>query len=239
MQCTERVRRVGATLPKSQMKKLTSWFAAAACLFLSLEGAQAQTLADYDYENLSFRGVGFDFGFIWPSKVEATAAYSLRFDLGYLGPAVRIAPVLSYWKSTFRREELDRLAAQLNRIPGVSVEADDLGTIEWSNLSAGLDAHVVWTTPVRAITYVGGGLGLHVLNGRGPIIRDNLIEDLLDSVSGGVALMAGAEYPVSPQVRFYGEARYTLLSDVHYPGFRFGGAFMLPQPAPAGTSSGR
>src|SRR5262245_32834897 len=186
------------------MKKHVSWFAAAAWLTLSLSGAQAQNLADYDYENLAFRGIGLDVGFIWPTKVDATAAYSLRVDLGYLGPAVRITPVVSYWKSTFRRQELERLSAQLSRIPGVAIEPDQLGTIEWSNLSAGLDAQVVWNTPVRVLTYLGGGLALHVLNGRGGIVRDNLIEDLLDTVTGGVAVMAGAEYPVQPQLRFYG-----------------------------------
>jgi hypothetical protein len=221
------------------MKKQLSWFAAAAWLTLSASGARAQNLADYDYENLAFRGVGLDVGFIWPTKVDASAAYSLRVDLGYLGPAVRITPVVSYWKSTFRREELERLSAQLSRIPGVAIQPDQLGTIEWSNVSAGLDAHVVWNTPVRVFTYAGGGLALHVLNGRGGIVRDNLIEDLLDTVTGGVAVMAGAEYPVQPQLRFYGEVRYTLLSDVRYPGLRVGGAFMLPQPAAAGAPPGR
>src|SRR5262245_13140150 len=151
------------------MKKHVSWFAAAAWLTLSLSGAQAQNLADYDYENLAFRGIGLDVGFIWPTKVDASAAYSLRVDLGFLGPAVRVTPVVSYWKSTFRREELERLATQLSGIPGVTIEADQLGTIEWSDLSAGVDAQVVWTAPGRIFTYAGGGLALHVLNGRGAI----------------------------------------------------------------------
>ena len=52
--------------------------------------AAAQDLADYDYENLSFRGIGFDWGFIWPTKVTSTATYSVRADLGFLGPSVRL-----------------------------------------------------------------------------------------------------------------------------------------------------
>src|SRR5215510_13846069 len=113
------------------MKKHLSCFAVAACLTMSFQGAQAQDLADYDYENLAFRGVGVDLGFIWPNKVDATLAYSLRVDMGFLGPAVRIMPVVTYWKSTFQREELERLATQLSRIPGVSIDADQLGTIDW------------------------------------------------------------------------------------------------------------
>ena len=40
----------------------------------------------------------------------ATPTFSLRLDLGYLGPAVRIAPTISYWSSDFKRSELGRLA---------------------------------------------------------------------------------------------------------------------------------
>ena len=70
----------------------------AAVLVLAPAAASAQTLADYDYENLSFRGIGLDWGYIWPSKVNSTPTYSLRIDLGYLGT----------W-SADRQEHFDRL----------------------------------------------------------------------------------------------------------------------------------
>jgi hypothetical protein len=101
----------------------------------------AQTLADYDYENLTFRGIGFDYGYIWPNKVEPTSMWSLRLDLGYLGPAVRIAPSISYWSSRLRTSELDRLADRLSSCrrcseQGVVITAGDLGDIHWSDLVA-------------------------------------------------------------------------------------------------------
>jgi hypothetical protein len=40
---------------------------------------------------------------------------------------------------------------------------------------------------------------------------------------------------VSPQLRVYGELRYTLASDVRYPGVRVGAALMLPPRAAAGN----
>ncbi|MGH7465060.1 MAG: hypothetical protein ACREK1_07785, partial [Longimicrobiales bacterium] len=89
----------------------------ACILLLSAGSVYAQELADYDYEHLTFRGIGFDYGYIWPSKVEATPIYSVRLDLGFLGPAVRIAPAISYWSSEFRAAELDRLADRLNNLP--------------------------------------------------------------------------------------------------------------------------
>jgi opacity protein-like surface antigen len=195
--------------------------------------AAAQTLADYDYENLSFRGVGFDYGYIWPTKVASTPTYSVRVDLGFLGPGVRIVPSLTYWNSEFRESEIDRLAAQINRLgalrdQNVTVTAAHLGEIKWSDLSLGLDAQVVWTTPVGLLTYVGAGAAAHLLNGQGKFIDDTFVEDLLDSTTAGIAIMGGAELQFSPQLRGYGEVRYTIASDVRYPGLRIGATLMLP-----------
>jgi opacity protein-like surface antigen len=200
--------------------------------------AAAQDLADYDYENLSFRGVGLDYGYIWPTRVAATPTFNLRLDLGYLGPAIRIAPTIGYWSSEFRRSELSRLADRLEQLPvlqqqGVNITAADLGTVQWSDISLGVDAHYVWTTPFAALAFLGVNLGLHSLNGRGEAIADTFIEDLLDSTSAGFALLGGAEYEVASRLRVYGELRYTLLSDVRYPGIRLGAALMLPNAAGA------
>ena len=206
------------------------------CLLLSLLAAPpaaAQTLADYDYENLNFRGVGFDYGWIWPTKVNSTPMYSLRLDLGFLGPAVRLSPSVSYWNSEFRLSELDRLADRLEQLPvlqqqGVTIDAADLGVVEWSDLVLGLDGHLVWTAPLDVITYVGAGLSLHALNGRGDAIADTFVEDLLDSTTAGIQFSAGVELQPVERFRFYGEVRYTVASDVRYPGVRAGAALMLP-----------
>jgi hypothetical protein len=207
--------------------------ALAAALALSTAAAEAQTLADYDYENLAVRGIGFDAGYIWPNKVEPASVWSVRLDLGYLGPAVRITPGISYWSSRFRRVELDRLADRISELPplreqGVVVTAEDLGDIRWSDLVLGVDAHVVWTAPLDIITFVGAGVAMHALNGRGDIIDNTFIEGLLDSMTPGAALMAGFELQLFAGLRVYTEARYTLASDVRYPSVRIGGAIMLP-----------
>lgn len=195
--------------------------------------AQAQTLADYDYENLAFRGIGFDIGHIWPTKVAATPTYGIRMDLGFLGPGVRVAPSLTFWSSEFRGAELDRLASQINELPalhdkGVTVTATDLGTIKWSDLSIAVDLQLLWTTPVGVFTYIGAGAAVHALNGQGTFIENTFVEDLLDSTSAGIAFMGGLEAQPWPRLRVFAEARYTITSDVRYPGLRLGGAFMLP-----------
>jgi hypothetical protein len=204
-----------------------------AVLLLVPAMARAQSLADYDYENLTFRGIGLDYGFIWPNKVEPTSVFSLRLDLGYLGPAVRITPVLSYWSSHLRARELERMADRLSNLPvlldkGVVLSAADLGRVEWSDLVLGIDSHLVWTAPLEILTFVGVGASLHALNGRGNLIDDTFIEDLLDSTAAGVAILAGVEMQPVDRLRVYGEARYTLASSIRYPSLRIGGAVMLP-----------
>lgn len=217
----------------------------ACSLLLCARGAHAQDLADYDYENLTFRGIGFDYGYIWPTKVAATPMYSVRLDLGFLGPAVRIVPGISYWSSELRSEELDRLAARLSALPPlveaeVVITGDDLGTVDWSDLAFSVDAHAVFTAPLDIITYLGVGASVHALNGRGDAIADTFIEDLLDSTTAGVSVMGGVEYQVLPRLRVYGEARYTVVSDVRYPGVRIGAALMLPPRTMSSTGeSGR
>jgi hypothetical protein len=211
---------------------------AAALTWLTVGAAPlaAQGLADYDYDNLSFRGVGLDWGYISPTKVDDTSLWGLRIDLGYLGPAIRVVPSLTFWSSTMRASELNRLATALENLPplssrGIDITADDLGIVEWSDLALNLDLHAVWTAPFDVFAYIGAGLGIHALNGRGDAIDDTFIEDLLDTTTAGVSAMAGLEYQPVPRLRFYGEARYVLASDVRFPAVRIGLAFMLPSSA--------
>jgi hypothetical protein len=204
-----------------------------AALLLVPAMTRAQSLADYDYENLTFRGIGLDYGFIWPNKVEPTSVFSLRLDLGFLGPAVRITPVLSYWNSQLRARELERMADRLSNLPAlldkeVVLTAADLGRVQWSDLVLGIDSHLIWTAPLEILTFVGVGASIHALNGRGDLIDDTFIEDLLDSTAAGVAILAGVEMRPVDRLRVYGEARYTLASSIRYPSLRIGGAVMLP-----------
>jgi hypothetical protein len=206
-------------------------------------GAHAQELADYDYENLTFRGIGFDYGYIWPSKVQPAPMYSMRLDLGFLGPAVRISPSISYWSSKFRTSQLDMLADRLEALPplidrGVEISAADLGEIRWSDFVISLDAHVVWTAPLNVITYLGAGAAVHALNGRGDAIDDTFVEDLLDSTAAGFNVIAGAELQPFERMRIYGEGRYSIGSDIRYPALRIGASLMLPSRSPTTTPQG-
>lgn len=198
----------------------------------------AQDLADFDYENLSFRGVGLEVGGVFPSRVESSVSMGLRMDLGYLGPGVRITPSIGYWSSEMKRIEVRKLELRVNELvdrsslPGTPPADVDLGRIDWSDLMIGLDAHVVWSVPYGFLTYLGAGAAAHIMNGGGPAVADTFIEDLLDTVTAGFNLHGGLEYPVNDQLRLYGTVRYELLGDLRYGQFSVGTQFMFGPAAP-------
>lgn len=207
-------------------------------LLLQAGALQAQrTLADYDYENLSFRGMGLEVGSLRGPRVEPTYTVGLRLDLGYLGPGLRVAPSLSYWASRMKEGEvavLERkvealIAAQYGGDPAPRVR---LGPVDWSDLVVSLDTHLVWSIPLGFLSFAGLGVGAHILNGDGPVVRGTFVEDLLDRVAPGMNLHGGLEYPLGKAFRLYGAARLDLLEDLRYVEFRLGGQILWAQPAP-------
>ena len=192
--------------------------------------AGAQTLEDYDYENLQFRGIGIDVGAVFPVQVESALFLGLRADLGYLGPNLRIVPGISFWSSNLKQTEVDRLGDQIIRVcsrqPATSCPGRlDLGEIRRSDLIINADALYEFETPLIATPYLGGGVGVHLLNGSGESIDDTFIEDLLDAITPGINLIAGLNIPVMSDLRIFGEARYVLVSDVRHGALSVGGVW--------------
>jgi len=208
----------------------------AAALLLAPRPAWGQDLADLDYDQLGLRGVGFDWGYLWPSRVEPTSSVALRFDMGYAGPGLRIMPSLTYWSSPIEEGEIsefaDRIASLIADQTGEPPPDLDLGTIEWRDVAIGLDAHVVWDTFFGLLTYGGLGVAAHILDGKGDAINGTFVDDLLDTVTAGFNLHLGAEYPISPRLRVYSVGKYEVLSDLQYFSARLGLQFMWGPLAP-------
>jgi len=185
-------------------------------------GAEAQGLADFDYENLQARGVSVFVGRIFPSTVEPATSFGARIDLGYLGPAVRVVPGFTLWSSRLRQAEVSRLESQLAEFidreqgTGEGPTTVDLGVIEWSDLALNVDGQLVWSVPFNGLTYFGAGVAAHILNGAGPAIDDTFVEDLLDRVAVGANLHAGAELLIGRQFRLFGEGRAELVENIQY-----------------------
>jgi hypothetical protein len=208
-------------------------------LFLCLlapQRAATQDLADLDYENLAFRGFGFDWGYLWPTRVERTASVGMRFDMGYAGPGLRVVPSITYWSSPLRSGEItkleDRIGALVADQTGGPAPVLDLGPIRWRDVAIGVDAHVVWDSLFDVLTYGGLGVTAHILDGDGDAIAGTFIDDLLDSVTAGFNLHFGAEYPVTNRFRMYTLAKYEVLSDIQYFTARIGWQIMTGPNAP-------
>lgn len=196
-------------------------------LVLAAGPAAGQTLADYDYDQLRFRGIGFDVGYLWSERIQDTQRFTVRVDLGYMGPGVRIVPSISYWSSELKPGALDAWAARLNDLTGATLTGADLAPIEWSDVSLSLDGHFVWSAPLGVFTYVGLGGSVHALNGRGPAVDGTFVEDLLDDFTAGLDGLAGLEFELEERLRLYAEGRYTLMTSLQYTSIRVGAQFMF------------
>lgn len=210
------------------------WMVAVLLVALAPGAALSQEWEDYDYENLEFRGIGLDFGAVWPADVERTLSFGVRADMGFIGPRVRVAPAIRFWSSSLREGEVARLASQIRslceRQAGAVCPPFDLGRIERSDLELSTDAHYLFPTGYTVEPYLGAGLGLHLLNGRGESIDGTFVEDLLDSVSPALNLLGGIHIPLGPSVEMMTEARMVLVSDVRYASVIVGGTWILPSP---------
>jgi len=207
-------------------------------LFFFAAEANAQSgLADYDYENLAFRGFSIEGGYIWPNRAEPTYTIGTRVDLGYLGPGLRLIPGVTYWSSDMKDEEVRRFEQNIDDLvndpyePIPDFTGVDLGTIEYSDFIVSMDAHFVWSIPLDVLTFLGAGLSLHIIDGDGEAIDGTFVEDLIDSVKPGFNIHGGLEYPLSDAFRVYGEGRYEIMEDLRYFEARFGLQVMLTGPA--------
>ena len=212
-------------------------------LCAGVDGGAAQELADYDYENLGFRGVGVEGGYIVPNTVKDAYTVGARIDLGYLGPGFRVVPSLTYWSSELKDEEVGELEERLADLvvresePGTPRPDVDLGEIAWTDVILGVDGHFVWRIPLGLLGYAGAGASAHLLDGQGEAIADTFIEDLLDSVRAGFNLHAGLEIPVHDRFRLYSTGRYEMLGDLRYFETRVGAQLMFGPPAPGEEAS--
>lgn len=219
------------------MRRVVRCLVAVACVALARPaGTAGQELADLDYENLAFRGFGFDWGYMWPNSVERTGTFGLRLDFGYAGPGLRVVPGIGYWSAPLDAERVarleNRLATLVSGETGGPAPVIDLGRIDRTDVSIGVDGHIVWSVPFDVLTYGGLGVAAHILNGDGPAINNTLLEDLLDEITAGLNLHVGVEYPVTDRFRLYTMARYEVIPDIQYFQVRFGWQVMTGENAP-------
>ena len=193
----------------------------------SLKG---QELADYDYEKLAFRGISVEYGNILFKTYEETEVYSVKLDLGFLGPGVRMATRASYWSSEMVPEELVSFESSLNTmilaqggvLPGNGLE---IGSIKRDDMSVSVEADYVWRIPLGMLLSTGLGASAHLVNGTTQIPDDTFLNGLLDSFTAGFNVRSGLEYLVTDRIRLYGDSRIGLAGNVRF--FQFGGGLTI------------
>lgn len=209
---------------------------ALAALAIGAGGAAGQDIADIDYQYLSFRALGVEFGYVWPTTVEPAESYTVRFDMGYAGPGLRVTPTLTWWRSRLEDSQItefeERVLDLIQEQNGGARPLLDLGTVQYTDIVVGLDAHVVWRLPLDVLTFGGIGLSAHIIDGSGTEIDETFVEDLIDSVDPGFNLHVGTEIPLSERLRLYGTGRYEVTPDLQYFQIRGGLQFMFGPNAP-------
>ncbi|MFQ5689763.1 MAG: hypothetical protein ACE5HQ_05775 [Gemmatimonadota bacterium] len=191
-----------------------------------------QGLADYDYANLGFRGIGIEAFVISPNDVETTAGIGARLNLGYLGPHVRVMPRFAYWDSQLQQDEVDKLATRLEDLiegQGQARPSVDLSTIDRSAVILGTDVQWLPVVTGRFRPYLGVGSEVYFLNGSGDAINGTFVEDALDLFTAGISGVLGLEFDVNSNgISVYLEGRGALAADVNSGGFTGGVAFTTP-----------
>ena len=217
------------------MRALACSLAVGALLALPVGRAAAQSGVVEEFRDLRFRAIGPEVGWVAPTEVEPALSYGIRADMGYVRPGLRITPALRYWTSRLRPDELVRVSEQIVRIcerqGNTGCPTLDLGEVERSDLELSADAHFVLDATGPLALYAGAGLSLHLFNGRGELIDDTFVEDLLDTAAPGLDLIAGTFAPLGP-LSLFGEARLIVTSDIQYANFVVGTSWTLPSPPP-------
>lgn len=218
------------------MSLVRTLLAGLVCSALLAAPARGQDLADLDYEYLSFRGIGIDAGYLWPTRVDPTYSLGIRVDMGYAGPGLRVVPNFTYWSSSLIGSEVteleDRISQLIEEQTGSPPSTLDLGSIDWRDYALGVDAHIVWDTLFGFLTYGGLGVSAHIMDGRGDAIEGTFVEDALDGVQAGLNLHFGIEYPVSERFRIYTVGKYEVMSDLQFFHVRAGWQIMTGPNAP-------
>lgn len=179
----------------------------------------AQGLEEYDYTNLGLRAIGVEAFTVDASQNESTIGVGLRLDLGFLGPNIRVAPRLGYWKADVDAGKVGDLEAQLEVASGLDPGSINLGTINRSAYVFGTDFQ--WTSRATKVSpYIGAGLDVYLLNDDGDAIRGTFLDDLV--VTAGVSGVLGAQVALSARWAAYGEFRAAAVTDASNMGVALG-----------------
>jgi hypothetical protein len=194
-------------------------------------------LNEFSYDNLKLSGIQVDLGVLGASELTGATVGGLRLDYGRIAPKVRLMLGLSYFRSDFDQQSLDKFAAKLDDFvnPGTP-DSIELGQVKLGDIIGDVDFQLIFPQGKGITAYVGTGVSIHVRNGSGSAINGTFVEDALDVVTAGLNGTIGFEFNLSRTWRFTLDGRGVLSSGLSTASLRTGVMFRLPAgraPAPA------
>ncbi|MCI0452296.1 MAG: outer membrane beta-barrel protein [Candidatus Latescibacteria bacterium] len=184
--------------------------ALAAVAFCTLVAADASAQA-----NLSLRGIGLKAGVVNPEDLDTTLGLGLVFDLGTIHPNWALESYAGYWSQT--EEEF-----------GAEFGIKDF--------SFGAKTKYMFKTKNPTLQpYVGGGLGLHVLNAHAEIDPVSIGGTVVFPGSSaddtelrvGFDLGGGLRIDRGQQFAFIGEGWFSVVSDASHFSLMVGAVYMF------------
>jgi opacity protein-like surface antigen len=198
----------------------------------SAASARAQNIFQrLDLDRLRLEGFGIVAGPASPSTVVSTQSYGFQADYGELAPHLRIGFSGSFWSSRFTDKTVEKFIKQLEQSLSNPDDSIKFDRVRVSTISLEADLRYTPTNPHAAVQpYIGGGLGLHIVNAESKLIQGTFVESALDNIGAGISAIAGVAFLPTHRISVGIEARYTVLGTLRFGTVRAGGMFHFSRP---------
>ena len=213
--------------------------AIAAALAIAASRASAQNIFQrLDLDKLRLEGIGAVTGPVSPSTIVSTPSYGVQADYGEITPHLRVGFSGSFWSSHFQDKTVRRFITQLEESLSNPDDSIKFDRVTISTISIEADLRYTPTASRAAVQpYIGGGLGLHIVNAESKLIRGTFVESALDNIGAGLSAIAGVGILPAHRVSVGVEARYTVLGTIRFGTVRAGAMFHFTRPKTPKVSS--
>jgi opacity protein-like surface antigen len=210
-----------------------------AALLAAAAPANAQNVFQrLDLDKLRLEGIGVVAGPVSPSTIVSTKSYGVQADYGEITPHLRVGFSGSFWSSHFDDKTVDRFITQLEQSLSNPQDSIKFDRVEISTISLEADLRYTPTASHAAVQpYVGGGIGLHIVNAESKLIQNTFVESALDNIGAGISAIAGVAILPTHRLSVGVEARYTVLGTIRFGTVRAGAMFHFSRPTHPKVSS--
>ena len=148
----------------------------------------------YSQTNIYFSGIGGKIGFVIPENpIDNTFSISAHADLGSIFERVYVGTVAEFWSKSYNASSLP----------------NDFIDGKWSEFILAPTFKLKYYTGTKAISYLGGGIGLAFVSFKNNIVYLNrTIRTNISEVEAAFFFMGEIEYPFTELLKGIGELKY-------------------------------